>query len=189
MALCCACADDQLPLLNELIARGELVGLAMEQLEILKANLEVSAGHAPCAWARAVVAARGSPAGMAVCCCCRSHTLPCLLQALEWGQNVRKLLALLPPLSSEPAAPAAAAAQPGPTRQAAEAALVEGVGASGAQPQGAGEAGHQGAAPQQQREQHLPPFDQRPQLQVAAALLEEGSILPCDNALFDRLRK
>ncbi len=34
--------DDQLPLLLALIAAGEEVGVAMEQLEILKANVEVS---------------------------------------------------------------------------------------------------------------------------------------------------
>lgn len=33
--------DDQLPLLESLIAGGEAVGVVMEQLEILKANVEV----------------------------------------------------------------------------------------------------------------------------------------------------
>lgn len=33
--------DDQLLLLNSLIAGGEAVGVAMEQLDILKANVEV----------------------------------------------------------------------------------------------------------------------------------------------------
>ena len=36
------CADDQLELLNRLIAGGEGLGLHLEQVDILKANVEVS---------------------------------------------------------------------------------------------------------------------------------------------------
>ena len=38
----CPAADDQLELLNRLIAGGEGLGLHLEQVDILKANVEVS---------------------------------------------------------------------------------------------------------------------------------------------------
>jgi hypothetical protein len=43
--------DDQLPVLNELIARGEAGGVAMPQLEILRDNVEVRGRGCVAAWA------------------------------------------------------------------------------------------------------------------------------------------
>lgn len=44
---CATTADDQLERLEQLIAGGSRLGLAMEQVEILKANLEASGALAP----------------------------------------------------------------------------------------------------------------------------------------------
>lgn len=101
--------DDQLELLGSLIASGERVGLAMEQVEILKANVEASGGP---------VDVYGAAACCHCCCCsCRSpgllpaqrssNQVPAdhcgfwrprfaVPQALLWARKVRALLARLP---------------------------------------------------------------------------------------------
>ena len=101
------------------------------------------------------------------------------LQALLWARKVRDLFARLHHPEPEPAAAQAAqAAAPGPQRDAATAAEDAQVAdvlrrsvdlvalAAGGQP-----------------------FEERPPLGEAVALLEEGYILPCDEALYKRLNE
>lgn len=189
-------ADDQLELLNRLIAGGEGLGLHLEQVDILKANVEVSedvvrggtrlahfsidlppptesaallpvVSHPICTLLRLALP---SPAELNCLTCGSPSQPPPLAQALLWARKVRALFGRLHLPEDEPAL--AQQAQQGGDAEDAEVAdvlrrSVDLVSlAAGGQP-----------------------FDERPPLSEAVALLEEGYILPCDEALYKRLNE
>lgn len=114
----CLPADSQLGLLEGLIASGEQLGLAIEQVDILKANVEASRlfllfSEAVCMAACGFMVRVGCcllPAAVGCLlpllqlfkgCCLLSARLT--LQALLWARKVRALLAQLPPGNSQQA--------------------------------------------------------------------------------------
>lgn len=102
------------------------------------------------------------------------------LQALLWARKVRDLFARLHHPEPEPAAPQQAQQAPAAGTQQDAAAAAEDAEVADVLRRSvdfvALAAGGQ-------------PFEERPPLSEAVALLEEGYILPCDEALYKRLNK
>lgn len=172
--------DEQLPQLRELIASGKATGVHMEQVDILEANVEALL------WAQQVRE---------------------LLQKLPEKLTTDPLPETNPAGDDQAAAPTSApeppAANGGPD---APSQLVD---EAARQPEGEGHedelaraaaAAHPGLCfgipppdpdPSDTEDDAPPittPYDQRPALPALVALLEEGSILPCDEELFLRFK-
>jgi len=182
--------DEQLLLLAELIAKGKATGVAMEQVDILEANVE----------------------------------------ALMWGQTVRKLLETLPELPPDQKSKKTASGgndegeegeekqgngttipstviEPStiehngtiPAPASGPSTLAGGVRESGleipeavkfkAPPGGVPPPDPDPSASDDERPIPTTPYDQRPHLSYLMSLLEEGVILPCDEELFARFKR